>query len=86
MKKIRLLHDKLLILRDSHESKTTGGIFLPDTSQKKEIGMGTVVQGTPELPQGTRIVFSKYAGTDISLEENKEHVALDEKDIMAKYD
>lgn len=88
MKKIKVLHKKLLVRRQAEETVTAGGLLLPDNARQKiSVGLGTVVQGVPDIPQGTRIVFNKFAGTDVDLEDKpNEYVILDARDVIAIYD
>ena len=84
MKKIRLLHGKILIQRNAVDDKTSGGIFLPDVAKDKNVGEGTVVQGDEdEIITGTTVLFNKYAGTDVNLDDGNEYVAVDVRDILA---
>lgn len=75
------------------DQTTAGGILLPDTAQEKP-QVGEVVQvgpgkrsddgsrQAPEVSVGDKVLYSKYAGTDIKLGGN-EFVLLSEKDILA---
>jgi co-chaperonin GroES (HSP10) len=83
MKKIKVLHKKLLVRRIHADQTST--IILPDSMDKGSIGMGVVVQGSPDLTEGSRIYFSKYAGTDVELDDKpNEYLILDSRDVMAK--
>lgn len=90
------LADRVLIKVEEEESKTKGGILLPDTAQKKSqkgvvlaVGPGKMSDsGTRlamEVKAGDHVLFAKYAGTDI--EEKGEHFLLiSERDVMAVLD
>ena len=89
---IRPLHDKILVLRIENEEKTTGGILIPDTAKEKP-QEGEVVAAGPgksnekgeHIPigvkKGDRILFGKYAGTEINLG-GVEHLILNENDVL----
>ena len=79
---------------DVEESKTAGGILLPDTAQKKSqkgtviaIGSGKVLDNGERLPfevaVGDRVLFAKYSGVDIE-EGGKKFLLLSERDILGK--
>lgn len=87
------LNSFVLVLRDAAETKTKGGIILPDQAQEKP-KFGTVVAvgpgkidpktGEPEAMQvvnGQRILFKSYAGTDVKLA-NKEYIVIDQTEIL----
>jgi chaperonin GroES len=91
--KIRPLGDKVLVERVEAESKTAGGIVLPDTAKEKPqrgkivaVGEGKVLEdGTRrpvQLKKGDLVLFTSYAGTDIKID-GKEYLIMDESDIMA---
>ena len=87
------LGDRVFVKVTASDENTSGGIFLPDTAQEKP-QVGEVVQvgpgkrsddGTrqaPEVSIGDKVLYSKYAGTDIKLG-GDEFVLLSEKDILA---
>ncbi len=91
--KIRPLADKVLVERIEAESKTAGGIVLPDTAKEKPqrgkvvaVGEGKVLDdGTRremQLKKGDQVLFTSYAGTEIKVD-GKEYLIMDESDIMA---
>jgi len=91
--KIRPLADKVLVERIEAESKTAGGIVLPDTAKEKpqrgkivSVGEGKVLDdGTRramQLKKGDQVLFTSYAGTEIKVD-GKEYMIMDESDIMA---
>ena len=88
---IKPLGDRVLVQALSSE-KSKGGIIIPDTVQEKPqegkiiaVGPGRVENGTrvdPEVKKGDKVLFGKYAGTEISVG-NKEYLILRESDILA---
>ena len=91
--KVRPLHDRLIVKRIDEEEKTAGGIIIPDTAKEKPqegrviaVGPGKVNEDgkvTPiDIKKGNRVLFSKYAGTEIQLE-GVEHLIIREDDVLA---
>jgi chaperonin GroES len=91
--KIRPLADRVVVKRIEGETKTKGGIIIPDTAKEKPVegqvvavGSGKVMKGgklrAPELKVGDRILFGKYSGTEVKLD-GVEHVILTEDDVLA---
>ena len=91
---LKPLADRVLVEVDVEESKTAGGILLPDTAQKKSqkgtviaIGSGKVLDNGERLPfevaVGNRVLFAKYSGVDIE-EGGKKLLLLSERDILGK--
>ena len=91
---LKPLADRVLVEVDVEESKTAGGILLPDTAQKKSqkgtviaIGSGKVLDNGERLPfevaVGDRVLFAKYSGVDIE-EGGKKFLLLYERDILGK--
>lgn len=91
---LKPLADRVLVEVDVEESKTAGGILLPDTAQKKSqkgtviaIGSGKVLDNGERLPfevaVGDRVLFAKYSGVDIE-EGGKKVLLLSERDILGK--
>ena len=94
--KIRPLQDRILVKRVDEEEQTTGGIIIPDSAKEKPqdglvvaVGPGkTNDNGTvsePGVKAGDRILFSKYAGTDVNVD-NEEHIIIREDDVLAIYE
>jgi chaperonin GroES len=90
--KIRPLNDRVLVERVEEEQKTAGGIIIPDTAKEKPqegkiIAAGPGKMGddgkrTPlNVKKGDRILFSKYAGTEIKID-GVEHTFMKEDDIL----
>lgn len=92
--KIQPLHDRVVVKRVEEEEKTKGGIIIPDTAKEKPIeGIIAAVgsgksegEGKKKVPldvkKGDRVLFSKYAGTEINIE-GEEHLIMKEEDIIA---
>jgi chaperonin GroES len=91
--KVQPLHDRILVKRIDEEQKTKGGIIIPDTAKEKPqegkvvaVGKGRVLEDgkVQELAvkKGDKILFSKYAGTEIKLE-GDEHIIIREDDVLA---
>ena len=91
---VKPLGDRIFIKVSASEEKTAGGILLPDTAKEKpqvgevaQVGPGKLnddgSRQTPEVSIGDKVLYSKYAGTDIKLG-GDEYVLLSEKDILAK--
>ena len=90
---VKPLGDRVFIKVSESEEKTSGGILLPDTAKEKpqvgevaQVGPGKRnddgTRQTPEISVGDRVLYSRYAGTDIKLGAD-EYVLLSEKDILA---
>ncbi len=90
--KIRPLQDRILVRRIDEEEKTKGGIIIPDTAKEKPqegkviaVGKGKVSEDGKVQPldvkKGNRILFSKYAGTEVNIE-NEEHLIIREDDVL----
>jgi chaperonin GroES len=91
--KIRPLHDRVIVKRIKEEETTKGGIIIPDTAKEKPsegkviaVGNGkTLENGTVkalEVKKGDKVLFGKYAGTEIKIE-GEEHLIMREDDIIA---
>jgi chaperonin GroES len=91
---IQPLHDRVIVKRVQEEEKTKGGIIIPDTAKEKPqegiviaVGSGKIEgEGKKKVPlevkKGDRILFSKYAGTEITID-GEEHLIMKEEDIIA---
>jgi len=90
---IKPLADRVLIEPSAKEEKTISGIVLPDTAKEKPqegtivaVGSGTLNKDGErvalEVKAGDRVLFSKYAGTEIKYE-GKEYLIMKESDIHA---
>ena len=94
--KIRPLHDRILIKRLDEETKTAGGLFIPDTAKERPIQAKVVAVGAGkrdkdgklialEVKVGDRVLFSKYSGTDVKID-GEEHLIIREDDLLAILD
>ena len=90
--KVRPLQDRVVVQRIEEEEKTKGGIIIPDTAKEKPqegkviaVGNGKVLEnGTRQamdVKVGNRILFSKYAGSEIKLDD-QEYLIMREDDIL----
>jgi len=90
--KIKPLNDRVLVVREAEEQKSAGGIIIPDTAKEKPqrgkvvaVGPGKMDEGGQRIPlevkKGDRVLFGKYAGTEIKLD-GVEHVFMKEDDIL----
>ncbi len=91
--KLKPLGDRIVVKVLSEEKKTKGGIVLPDTAKEKPtegeviaVGTGKILDnGTKqpvEVKVGDRIIFSKYAGTEVKVD-GEELVIFSERDVLA---
>jgi chaperonin GroES len=94
--KLRPLHDRIVVKRLEEEEKTSGGIIIPDTAKEKPqqgkiiaVGKGRILEDGKVIPlvvkEGDRVLFSKYAGTDIKID-GEEHLIMREDDILAIFE
>ncbi|OEU50934.1 MAG: co-chaperone GroES [Desulfobacterales bacterium S3730MH5] len=90
--KIRPLQDRILVKRIEEEERTKGGIIIPDTAKEKPVegmviavGKGKVTDDGTQLPlelkKDDRILFGKYAGTEIKIE-GDEYLIMREDDVL----
>ncbi len=90
---LKPLADRVVIETVETEEKTESGIVLPDTAKEKPqegivvaVGSGKLLDNGERAPLevnvGDRIIFSKYAGTEVKYN-GKEYLILRESDIMA---
>jgi chaperonin GroES len=90
--KIRPLQDRILVKQVEEEETTAGGIIIPDTAKEKPmegkvvaVGRGKVSEDGKLMPldlkKGDRILFSKYAGTEVKIG-GQEHLIMREDDVL----
>ena len=87
------LHDRVLVKRIEEKETMRGGIIIPDTAKEKPqegevvaVGAGKMEKGARvplDVKAGDRILFGKYSGTEIKIEET-EYLILREDEILAK--
>jgi chaperonin GroES len=90
--KFRPLHDRVVVKRVDSETKTTGGIIIPDTAAEKP-QQGEVVAVGPgardetgkvapiDLKKGDRVLFGKWSGTEVKID-GQELLIMKESDVM----
>lgn len=92
MVKIRPLSNKLVVAAVESESKTAGGIVIPDTADKDKpmrgkvvaVGTGKYIDGKLQPLQvkiGDEVLFGKYAGTNFKFD-SKDYLVMSEEDVM----
>ena len=90
---INPLHDRVLVRRLEQKETAKGGIIIPDTAKEKPqegeviaVGAGKMEKGRRvplDVKAGDRILFGKYTGNDIKIDE-QEYLILREEEILAK--
>jgi chaperonin GroES len=91
--KVKPLHDRVIVKRIEEDETTKGGIIIPDTAKEKPIegkivavGGGKLLENgkklSLEVKKGDKVLFGKYAGTDIQIK-GEEHLIMREDDIIA---
>ncbi|HEY4222099.1 MAG TPA: co-chaperone GroES [Myxococcota bacterium] len=93
--KMRPLNDRVLIKRVEQETKTAGGLFIPETAKEKPqegvvvaVGEGRHLENGKvrplEIKVGDKIFFRKYAGNEVTID-GTEHIILREEEILAVF-
>jgi len=91
--KVKPLNDRVLIRRIEEETKSRGGIIIPDTAKEKPlkgkviaVGPGERMENGERKPMSVKeddvVLIGKYTGTEIKIE-NQEHVLVRESEILA---
>jgi chaperonin GroES len=86
------MQDRIIVKRVDEETKTAGGIFIPDTAKEKPqqgevvaVGKGKKTEDGKIIPMdvkpGDKVLFGKYAGTEIKLE-GQDYLIMREDDIL----
>ncbi len=90
--KFRPLHDRIVVRRVEEETKTKGGIIIPDTAQEKPI-QGEVIAAGPgardeagklvplDIKVGDRVLFGKWSGTEVKID-GKDVLIMKESDVL----
>jgi chaperonin GroES len=89
---LRPLQDRIIVKRLEEESKTSGGIYIPDTAKEKPqkgeiiaVGKGKVTEDGKVIPVdlkvGDTILFGKYAGTEVKID-GADYLIMREDDIL----
>ncbi len=92
MKKIRPLHDRVVIRREDEETKSLGGIVLPGSAQEKPargevvaVGSGRILENGEarplDLKVGDKVIFGQYSGSSVKLD-GKELLIMGESEIF----
>lgn len=90
--KIRPLSDRILVKRVAEETKTSGGILIPDNAKEKPVEATVIAVGNGkvladgkaraiDIKVGDRVLFSKYSGTEVKVD-GEDHLILREDDIL----
>jgi chaperonin GroES len=86
--KFKPLYDRVLVERIETDSKTSGGIIIPDTAKEKPL-KGSVVaagKGTKDeemvLKAGDTVLYGKYAGTEVEIDGEK-YLIMRQSDVLA---
>jgi len=94
--KFRPLHDRVLVRRLAEETRTSGGIIIPDTAKEKPmegeiISAGPGVRGDDgklhplDVKAGDRVLFGKWSGAEVKID-GEELMIMKESDIMGVID
>ena len=94
--KFRPLHDRVVVKRVEEDTKTKGGIIIPDTAQEKPMQGEVIAVGpggrdeagklTPlDVKKGDRGLFGKWSGTEVKID-GTEYLIMKESDIMGVMD
>jgi chaperonin GroES len=93
MAEIRPLHDRVIVRRiDANETKTSGGLYIPDTAKEKPqegevvaVGKGKLLENgsrvEPDVKAGDRVLFGKYSGTEVKID-GEELLIMREDEIL----
>src|SRR4030042_762527 len=90
---VRPLHDRVLVKRVEEKEVVKGGIIIPDTAKEKPmegevvaVGDGKILDDGErvalDVKPGNRVLFGKYAGTEIKIED-RDYVIMREEEILA---
>jgi chaperonin GroES len=90
--KFRPLHDRVVVRRLEEDTKTAGGIIIPDTAKEKPMQGEVVAVGPgarnekgevvpPDVKAGDRVLFGKWSGTEVKID-GEELLIMKESDIL----
>jgi chaperonin GroES len=90
--KIRPLHDRIVVKRLEQETKSKGGILIPEAAKEKPmegeviaVGNGKILEDGKVRPldvkKGDKVLFGKYSGSEVKID-GIEYVIMREDDIM----
>jgi len=90
---VRPLHDRILAKRLDEQTKTSGGLFIPDNAKEKPLEAMVIAVGSGkllpngkvqplEVKAGDKILIAKYSGSEVKLVD-KDHVIVREDDVLA---
>ncbi len=88
----RPLHDRVVVRRIEEDTKTAGGIIIPETAQEKPMQGEVVAVGSgarddagkliaPDVKAGDQVLFGKWSGTEVKIDGN-DMLIMKESDIM----
>ena len=89
---VRPLQDRIIVERIEEETKTAGGLIIPDTAKEKpqrgkviSVGKGTKLPDGRVVPmdvkEGDQVLFGKYSGSEIKID-GKEYLIMREEDVL----
>ena len=89
---IKPLHDRILVKRVEEDTKTAGGIIIPDTAQEKPMEGKVIAVGEGardedgkfqplDVKKGDRILFGKWSGTEVTFD-GVDYLLMKEPDVM----
>ena len=93
--KFRPLHDRVVVRRVEEETKSSGGIIIPDTAKEKPqhakviaVGNGRILENGQvralDVKAGDTVLFGKYSGTEVKID-GEEHLILREEDLLGVF-
>jgi chaperonin GroES len=96
MTKVRPLQDRIIVERIEEETKTAGGLIIPDTAKEKPhqgrvlaVGKGKKLPDGKNVPmdvkEGDKVLFGKYSGSEIKID-GKEFLIMREEDVLCVVD
>jgi len=92
MKKVRPLHDRILVKRIEEKEQKVGGIIVPDSAKEKPteaevvaVGSGRILESGARLPlavkAGDKVLIGKWSGTEVKIE-GQEYLILKEDEVL----